>query len=86
MSRSGDFHGDDRQTDRQTDYFILAHARGVIILYYDNFYCTENGAASVSTKQPSEQPSSVEDTDSNISDTTRGDEGQSIIIMLYVYM
>ena len=29
MSRSGDFRGDnDRQTDRQTDYFIPAHARG----------------------------------------------------------
>lgn len=54
-----------------------------IILYYDNFYCTEMGAASVSSKQPQvEQPSSVEHTDSNISDTTRGDEGQSIIIIL----
>ena len=31
MSRSGDFRGDnDRQTDRQTDYFTPAHARGVI--------------------------------------------------------
>ena len=31
MSRSGDFCGDDdRQTDRQTDYFTSAHARGVM--------------------------------------------------------
>ena len=38
MSRSGDFRGDngqtdrrtDGQTDRQTDYFTPAHARGVI--------------------------------------------------------
>ena len=31
MSRSGDFHGDNRPTDRQTDYFTSAHARGVKI-------------------------------------------------------
>ena len=30
MSRSGDFRGDNRRTDRQTDYFTPAHARGVI--------------------------------------------------------
>ena len=32
MLRSGDFHGDDdnRQTDRQTDYFTPAHVHGVI--------------------------------------------------------
>ena len=30
MSRSGDFRGDNRQTDRQTDYFTPAHAHGVI--------------------------------------------------------
>ena len=29
MSRSGNFRGDNRQTDRQTDYFTPAHARGV---------------------------------------------------------
>ena len=34
MSRSGDFCGDDnRQTDRQTDYFTPAHARGVTIAF-----------------------------------------------------
>ena len=33
MSRSGDFRGDDdRQTDRQTNYFTPAHVRGVIII------------------------------------------------------
>ena len=32
MSRSGDFRGDD---DRQTDYFTLAYARGVIIITYN---------------------------------------------------
>ena len=36
MSRSGDFRGDngqtDRRTDRQTDYFTPAYARGVIKL------------------------------------------------------
>ena len=31
MLRSGDFSGDDRETDRQIDYFTLAHAHGVII-------------------------------------------------------
>ena len=30
MSRSGDFRGDNRQTNRQTDYFTSAHARGVM--------------------------------------------------------
>ena len=30
MSRSGEFRGDNRRTDRQTDYFTPAHARGVI--------------------------------------------------------
>ena len=35
MSRSGDFGGDDdRQTNRQTDYFTPAHARGVKIHVY----------------------------------------------------
>ena len=31
MSRSGDFCGDNRQTDRQTYYFTPTHARGVIM-------------------------------------------------------
>ena len=30
MSRSGDFRGDNRQTDRQTDYFTPVYVRGVI--------------------------------------------------------
>ena len=32
MSRSSDFGGDNRQTDRQADYFTLAHACGILII------------------------------------------------------
>ena len=39
MSRSGDFHGDNGQTDRQTDYFTPAHARGVIRNHVEDGIC-----------------------------------------------
>ena len=35
MSRSGNFRGDNRRTDGQTDYFTPAHARRVIRLMED---------------------------------------------------
>ena len=40
MSRSGDFRGDNRRTDRQTDYFTPAHARGVCALECFSEICT----------------------------------------------
>ena len=42
MSRSGDFRGDNRQTDRQTDCFTPAHVRGVIITEHEVAMASNN--------------------------------------------